>query len=54
MARTTHTCTCGAELRFKQDLRKEPGTVVANWLCTDCGTPVPATVAEKIKHQHPS
>ncbi|WP_165874915.1 hypothetical protein [Natrarchaeobius oligotrophus] len=54
MARTTHTCTCGAVLRFRQDLRKEDGTAAPTWKCTDCGTPVPGIVAEKITHQHPS
>ena len=54
MSRASHTCTCGAVLRFKQDLEKESGGTVATWKCKDCGTPVPALVAEKIKHQHPS
>lgn len=51
---TTYTCTCGAELRFKQDLDKESGTVSRTWKCKDCGTPVPGQVAERIRHQHPS
>ncbi|WP_195893078.1 hypothetical protein [Halopiger djelfimassiliensis] len=54
MARASYTCPCGAVLRYKQDLEKEPGTTVPSWKCKDCGTPVPGTVAEKIKHQHPS
>ncbi|WP_165872033.1 hypothetical protein [Natrarchaeobius halalkaliphilus] len=54
MTRTTHTCICGAVLEFRQDLRKESGTVSPTWKCTDCGTPVPGIVAEKISHQHPS
>ncbi|WP_202911761.1 hypothetical protein [Natrialba swarupiae] len=54
MARSSHTCVCGAVLQFKQDLRKEPGTTAPTWKCKDCGTPVPGTVAEKISHQHPS
>ncbi len=54
MTRATHTCTCGAVLRFKQDLEKERGGIVASWKCKDCGTPVPGMVAEKIKHQNPS
>ena len=54
MTRATHTCTCGAVLRFKQDLEKESGGTVASWKCKDCGTPVPGMVAEKIKHQNPS
>ena len=53
MSRTTYTCTCGATLRFKQDLTKEQG-VYPTWKCKDCGTPVPGKVAEQIKHQHPS
>ena len=51
---TTHQCTCGALLRFKQDLDKEPGTVKTRWKCKDCGTSVPGMVAERIRHQHPS
>ncbi|WP_195892448.1 hypothetical protein [Halopiger goleimassiliensis] len=54
MSRATHTCPCGAELRFKQDLEKESGGTVARWNCKQCGTRVPPIVAEKIKHQHPS
>jgi len=54
MTQTTHTCPCGAVLEFKQDLEKEPGGRVARWKCRACGTPVPAIVAEKLKHQHPS
>ena len=52
MSRTTHVCAgCGAELRSKRDLEKEPGTVRAAWHCRHCGTSVPGMVAEKIKHQ---
>jgi hypothetical protein len=54
MSPATHRCTCGAFLRYKQDLTKEPGTVTTTWKCKDCGTPVPGQVAEKIRHQHPS
>jgi hypothetical protein len=54
MSPTTHRCTCGAMLRYKQDLEKEPGHTTRTWKCKDCGTPVPGQVAERIKHQHPS
>lgn len=54
MSQATHTCTCGATLRYKQDLIKEGGTVSRTWLCKDCRTPVPSVTAEKIAHQHPS
>ncbi|MFC6989031.1 hypothetical protein ACFQJD_10480 [Haloplanus sp. GCM10025708] len=54
MARTTYTCDCGATLRFKQDLEREPGTVYPTWKCRHCHTPVPGQIAEKLRHQHPS
>ncbi|WP_207586226.1 hypothetical protein [Halomontanus rarus] len=54
MSRTTYRCTCGARIRFKQDLEKESGGLSPNWACRDCGTPVPGQTAEKIRHQHPS
>lgn len=55
MSSVTHTCTCGATLRFKQDLTKDRGSgVYPTWKCKDCGTPVPGQVAEQIRHQHPS
>jgi len=50
----THRCICGATLRYKQDLDRERGTVSSTWKCTDCGTPVPGVIAERISHQHPS
>lgn len=54
MSSATYRCTCGATLQYKQDIRKEPGTVSRTWKCRDCGTQVPGKVAEKIRHQHPS
>ena len=54
MTRTTYTCTCGAILEFKQDLEKESGIATRSWKCTDCGTPVPSQIAEKVRHQDPS
>lgn len=54
MATTSHRCTCGTTLKFKQDLNKEPGTTSPTWKCKDCGTPVPGIVAERIRHQDPS
>lgn len=49
---TTHVCRgCHAELRTKDDLRKEQGTVYASWNCRYCGKKVPGIVAEKLKHQ---
>ena len=53
MASTSHRCTCGATLRYEQDLAKEPGTTRPTWKCKDCGTPVPGVVAERIRHQDP-
>lgn len=49
-----HQCVCGATLRYKQDLVREPGHVEPTWLCGDCRTPVPGVTAERIRHQHPS
>ncbi|WP_121744981.1 hypothetical protein [Natronorubrum halophilum] len=54
MSRTTYRCTCGALLEFKQDLEKESKVTTPSWKCTDCGTPVPGKIAEKVRHQHPS
>jgi DNA-directed RNA polymerase subunit RPC12/RpoP len=51
---TTYQCTCGATVRFKQDLRKEPGTTTPTWKCRECGTQIPGMTAERIRHQHPS
>lgn len=54
MAPVDYQCTCGATLRYKQDLTKERGGIYPNWHCKDCGTPVPNKIAEQLKHQHPS
>jgi len=54
MSQSTHRCPCGATLRYRQDLVREQSGVYPTWKCKDCLTPVPATVAERIKHQHPS
>lgn len=54
MAPLDYSCTCGATLRFKQDLTKEHGGIYPTWKCKDCGTPVPGQIAEQLKHQHPS
>jgi len=54
MSEAEHVCPCGATLRYKQDIVKEQGDVYATWKCRDCGTQVPGTVAEKLRHQHPS
>ncbi len=54
MTGASHTCVCGATLRYRQDLEKTPGGTVTSWQCGDCGTQVPQLQAEKIKHQHPS
>jgi hypothetical protein len=51
---TSYRCTCGASLRYEQDLVREWGGVRATWLCRDCRTPVPSRTAERIRHQHPS
>lgn len=54
MSLSTHTCTCGATLRYRQDMVREQSGRYPTWKCTDCLTPVPSSSAEKIKHQHPS
>lgn len=54
MSLSSHTCTCGATLRYKQDIETEGGGVYPSWKCRQCGTPVPGQVAEKIRHQDPS
>ena len=51
---TTHQCVCGKTLRYRQDLTVDHGRTGRTWRCTDCGTQVPGTVAERIGHQHPS
>lgn len=53
MSPTTHRCTCGATLQFRQDMHKESGGRYPTWKCTDCGTPVPGMIAERLKHQDP-
>jgi len=54
MSPSEYRCTCGALLRFKQDLTREPGTIRPRWKCRQCGTPVPGITAERLRHQHPS
>lgn len=54
MTETEHRCVCGALLRYRQDLIQERGPGTPTWKCTDCETPVPGVVAEKISHQHPA
>lgn len=54
MAPTTYRCTCGATLAFRQDLQKESTGIYPTWKCTDCKTPVPGRIAERLRHQHPS
>jgi hypothetical protein len=54
MSPATHRCVCGATLRFRQDLTKESNGTSRTWKCTDCGTPVPGVVGERLSHQHPS
>jgi len=50
--RTRRACDgCGAVLENEKDLRKQTGTAGRTWRCADCGTSVPAIVAEKISHQ---
>lgn len=49
-----HTCTCGATLQYRQDMIREQTGTYATWKCKDCLTPVPGTVAERLKHRHPS
>lgn len=51
---TTYTCTCGATIRYRQDMDRHPGGATPTWVCRDCQTPVPAQTAERIRHQHPS
>lgn len=54
MSITEYRCTCGALLRYRQDLSKESGIATPTWKCMQCNTPVPGVIAEKISHQHPS
>jgi hypothetical protein len=54
MSPTTHGCTCGATLRFRQDMIEDRSGVRRSWKCKDCNTPVPNVVAERLSHQHPS
>ncbi|MBX0324141.1 hypothetical protein EGH21_13975 [Halomicroarcula sp. F13] len=51
---TTYECLCGATLRYRQDMTRERGGTGRTWSCSDCGTPVPGMVAERLSHQHPS
>jgi hypothetical protein len=54
MSPTTHRCSCGATLRFRQDMTKETGGTRRSWKCKDCGLPVPRMIGERLSHQHPS
>ncbi len=54
MSGPTHRCTCGATLRFRQDMEKDDTGVYPTWKCKDCLTPIPGKVGEKLRHQHPS
>ncbi len=54
MSQTTHSCSCGLVLRYRQDMDKETAGVYPTWKCKDCGTPVPGKIAERIRHQDPS
>lgn len=54
MSQTEHRCVCGATVRYKQDLIEKRGVGTPTWKCKDCLSPVPAIIAEKIRHQHPT
>lgn len=54
MSPTTHRCTCGATLRFRQDMQKDQGGIRRSWKCKECGMPIPGQIAERLSHQHPS
>ena len=54
MSSASYRCTCGATLRYRQDLRKEETGIYPTWKCKDCLTPVPGQIGEKLRHQHPS
>ncbi|WP_176393148.1 hypothetical protein [Natronolimnobius baerhuensis] len=54
MSQTTHRCTCGATLQFRQDLLEERTGTYPTWKCKDCLTPVPGRIGEQLRHQHPS
>lgn len=54
MTSSTYTCQCGARLRYRQDMERRPGGRHANWVCGDCGLPVPGGIAQRLRHQHPS
>jgi len=51
---TGYRCTCGARLRYKQDITKEQGEVYRAWKCRHCGTDIPGHVGERLSHRHPS
>jgi predicted RNA-binding Zn-ribbon protein involved in translation (DUF1610 family) len=54
MSASTYDCPCGATLRYRQDMDRRLEGHRTTWVCSDCGTPVTAVVAEKLRHQHPS
>ncbi len=54
MSQTTYRCTCGLTLEYRHDMHKETSGVYPTWQCRDCRTPIPGTIAERIRHQHPS
>jgi predicted SprT family Zn-dependent metalloprotease len=49
-----YRCSCGAVLRYKQDIRKEQGDVYRAWKCRQCGTELPGSVGERLSHRDPS
>lgn len=54
MSSASYRCTCGATLRYRQDLEKDDTGIYPTWKCKDCLTPVPGMIGEKLRHQHPS
>ena len=54
MSGETYRCQCGATLRYRQDMEKETTGIYPTWKCSDCLTPVPGKIGERLRHQHPS
>lgn len=54
MSETSYRCSCGAEIRYKQDVETSPTTTGRRFTCRDCGTQVPGKIGEKVSHQNPS
>jgi hypothetical protein len=45
----SHRCTCGVALQYRQDMVRVQQGTYPTWMCSECLTPVPGTVAERLK-----